>query len=155
VLLDGSAVQLALAPDQRRRARHYRIGPAQRALDDPSYVHEQHSFDGNGLRPYAPVHLRLQGTLGGDMVAGWIRRTRIEGDSWDLPDVPLGEELEAYRIRVLRGQTLLREATVAAPQWAYAAAVQVADGVQPGDVLEVAQLSARYGAGPAARRVLA
>ncbi|WP_417472002.1 baseplate multidomain protein megatron [Leisingera sp.] len=155
VLLDGSAVQLALAPDQRRRARHYRIGPAQRALEDPSYVHEQHSFDGNGLRPYAPVHLRLQGALGGDMVAGWIRRTRIEGDSWDLPDVPLGEELEAYRIRVLRGETLLREATVAAPQWTYAAAAQVADGVQPGDVLEVAQLSARYGAGPAARRVLA
>lgn len=155
VLLDGSAVQLALAPEQRRRARHYRIGPAQRGFDDPSYVHEQHSFDGNGLRPYAPVHLRAEGALGGDLATSWIRRSRIEGDSWDLPEVPLGEDLEAYRIRVLHGATVLREETVATPQWTYGAAAQEQDGVQAGDVLEVAQLSARFGAGPAAQRVLA
>ncbi|KIC08355.1 phage host specificity protein [Leisingera sp. ANG-M1] len=154
VLLDGTPVQMELAPEQRRRLRHYRIGPARRALDDPSFVHLQESFDGIGLRPYAPVHLRVAGELGADIEVSWIRRTRIEGDSWDLAEVPLGEEVEAYRIRVMRGTTVLREETAAAPQWSYSAAGQAADGVLAGDVLEVAQLSARYGAGPAARAAL-
>ncbi|CUI00997.1 baseplate multidomain protein megatron [Leisingera aquaemixtae] len=154
VLLDGTPVQLELAPEQRRRLRHYRIGPARRALEDPSYVHRQESFEGIGLRPYAPVHLRLSGALGEDIAAAWVRRTRIEGDSWDLDEVPLGEETESYRIRVMRGTAVLREETVAAPGWAYPAAAQAADGVQAGDVLDVAQRSARYGAGPAVRAVL-
>lgn len=154
VLLDGTPVQMELAPEQRRRVRHYRIGPARRALDDPSYVHRRESFDGNGLRPYAPVHLRLSGALGDDLAAAWIRRTRIEGHSWDLDEVPLGEEAEAYRIRVMRGGTVLREETSGTPAWSYPAAAQAADGVEAGDVLEVAQRSARFGAGPAARIVL-
>ncbi|AHD00847.1 baseplate multidomain protein megatron [Leisingera methylohalidivorans] len=154
VLLDGSPVQMELAPEQRRRLRHYRIGPARRALEDPSYVHLQESFDGIGLRPYAPVHLRLDGALGADISAAWIRRTRIEGDSWELEDVPLGEEVESYRIRVMRGGTVLREAAAATPEWSYPAAAQAEDGVLAGDILEVAQRSARFGAGPAARAVL-
>ena len=151
VLLDGTPVQMELAPEQRRRVRHYRIGPARRALEDPSYVHLHESFEGIGLRPYAPVHLRLSGVLGEDIAASWIRRTRIEGDSWELEEVPLGEELESYRIRVMRGATVLREETAAAPDWTYPAAAQAADGVQAGDILEVAQRSARFGAGPAAK----
>ncbi|UWQ43003.1 glycoside hydrolase/phage tail family protein [Leisingera aquaemixtae] len=154
VLLDGTPVQLELAPEQRRRVRHYRIGPARRALEDPSYVHRQESFEGIALRPYAPVHLRLSGVLGEDIAAAWVRRTRVEGDSWDLDEVPLGEETESYRIRVMRGTAVLREETVAAPGWTYPAAAQAADGVQAGDVLEVAQRSARFGAGPAVRGVL-
>ncbi|MEX0301010.1 MAG: glycoside hydrolase/phage tail family protein [Leisingera sp.] len=155
VLLDGSPVQMELAPEQRRRVRNYRIGPARRSLDDPSFVHLQESFDGNGLRPYAPVHLRLSGMLGGDVAVSWVRRTRIEGDSWDLPEVPLGEETEIYRIRVMQGAAVLREEVSGTPQWAYPAAAQAADGVQAGDTLEVSQLSARYGGGPAARAELA
>ncbi|UWQ60099.1 glycoside hydrolase/phage tail family protein [Leisingera caerulea] len=151
VLLDGTQVQMELAPEQRRRLRHYRIGPARRALEDPSYVHLQESFEGIGLRPYTPVHLRLSGALGEDIAASWIRRTRIEGDSWELEEVPLGEEIESYRIRVMRGATVLREETAAAPDWTYPAAAQAADGVQAGDILEVAQRSARFGAGPAAK----
>ena len=154
VLLDGTPVQMELAPEQRRRLRHYRIGPARRGLEDPSYLHLQESFEGNGLRPYAPVHLRLNGALGNGISASWIRRTRIEGDTWELEEVPLGEEIEAYRIRVMQGASVLREETAATPAWSYPAAAQAADGVQPGDVLEVAQRSARFGAGPAARVVL-
>ncbi|MDC0656501.1 glycoside hydrolase/phage tail family protein [Leisingera sp. SS27] len=154
VLLDGSAVQMSLSPEQRRRLRHYRIGPARRGLEDPSYLHLQESFEGVGLRPYAPVHLRLSGALGQDVSADWIRRTRIEGDSWELDEVPLGEEIESYRIRVMRGATVLREETSATPAWAYPAGAQALDGVQAGDVLEVAQRSARFGAGAAAEVVL-
>ncbi len=154
VLLDGSFPQLELSLDQRRMARHYRIGPARRGYEDPSYLHRVESFDGNGLRPYAPVHLRLNGALGTDIYISWIRRSRIEGDSWDLAEIPLGEAREAYRIRILRGVTVLREAEVATAAWIYTASAQSADGCQPGDRVEIAQVSDRYGAGFARFRVL-
>ena len=154
VLLDGSAVQPDLSPVQRRITHHYHIGPARRGYDDPSYVHLVEAFDGNGLRPYSPVHLNQSGALGGDLSVSWIRRTRIEGDSWDLAEVPLGEESETYRIRVLRGTTLLGEYFTSTPTWPYTAGAQIADGAISGDQIEVAQISARYGAGLAGRLVL-
>ena len=155
VFLDGAAVQPDLTPVQRRIARHYRIGPARRSYDDPSYVHQIAAFDGNGLRPYSPVHLTQSGALGGEVALNWIRRTRIEGDSWDLAEVPIGEETERYRIRVLRGLTLLGEYTVSDTGWTYSVSDQLGNGVVAGDQIEVAQLSARYGAGLAGRLVLA
>ncbi|WP_297341800.1 phage tail protein, partial [Pseudophaeobacter sp.] len=155
VLLDGSFSQLELSLAQRRMARHYRIGPARRGYDDPSYIHQVEAFDGNGLRPYAPVHLRLSGGLGSDISVRWIRRSRVEGDSWDLAEIPLGEAREAYRIRILRGTTLLREQEVSAPVWTYSLSDQSTDAALSGDIIEVAQLSDRYGAGFAARMPIA
>jgi GTA TIM-barrel-like domain/Putative phage tail protein len=154
VLLDATLTQLELTTAQRRLARHYRIGPARRGYDDPSYLYRVKAFDGNGLRPYAPVHLRLTGALGDDIAASWIRRSRIEGDSWDLEEIPLGEAQEAYRIRILRGETVLRELIVSTAYWTYTASAQSADGAMADDLFEVAQLSERYGAGFAARRGL-
>ncbi len=76
-----------------------------------------------------------------------MRRTRIDGDSWTGVEVPLGEEREAYLLRVLRNGEVLREVDVATPAWTYTAAMRAADG--PGPVtVEVAQLSDRWGPGP-------
>ncbi|MCR8546576.1 glycoside hydrolase/phage tail family protein [Salipiger sp. P9] len=147
VALDGTPQQIALAAALRRQQRHYRIGPARRPYDDPAYVHEVHAFDGNGLRPYRPVHLRASES-GGIVSLSWVRRTRIDGDDWTLEEVPLGEESEAYQLRVMQGETLLRSAQVAQPSWSYDPAL---DGISGVYAIEVAQISARYGAGPFAR----
>jgi len=151
VLMNGTPAQIDMAARLRRVAQHYRIGPARRSLDDPSFVSQVQAFDGNGLRPYAPVHLRADVLGSGDVALTWIRRTRIDGDGWDTPDVPLGEDVESYRVRVLRDGAVLREQVVGAPAWTYGAAEQAADAALGVIVLEVAQLSARYGAGLAAR----
>ncbi|NDW47590.1 glycoside hydrolase/phage tail family protein [Ruegeria sp. PrR005] len=146
VLIDPRVVQIGLSSSQRRVARHYRIGPARRGYDDPFYTHLVEAFDGIGLRPYAPAHLRVSET-GGDLAARWIRRTRIDGDDWTMPEVPLGEESESYLVRVSKDGTVLREQTITLPEWAYPAAQQGADGaVRPFDV-SVAQISARFGPG--------
>ncbi len=154
VLLNGVPEQIGLSPSQLRIARHYRIGPASRPASDPSYVHRVEAFNGNGLRPYAPAHLCAVRSGGGDLVLNWIRRTRIDGYSWDLAEVPLGEESESYLMRVRQGAVVLREVTLGAPGWSYAAAEQVADGAIAGDVIEVAQVSARYGPGLFAQVVI-
>ena len=85
--------------------------------------------------------------LGAAIRFDWIRRTRVDGDDWTAPDVPLGEDSESYLLRVISNTTVLREEVLATPSWTYDLAAQRADGVAPGDRVEVAQLSARYGAG--------
>ena len=84
----------------------------------------------------------------------WIRRTRIGGDRWDTPEVPLAEESERYLLRVMRGAQVLREVTLERSNWVYQQAARVADGADAGKRIEVAQLSASFGAGTFATRHL-
>lgn len=148
VLMDGTPAQIDLASKQRRIARHFRIGPAWRGYDDPSYTHLVEAFDGNGLRPYAPCHLQAVMTNGADIQFRWVRRTRIDGDVWELPDVPLGEDAESYVVRVRKGGKIVREDMAMASAWTYARSLQHSDGAVLPLQFEVAQVSARYGTGP-------
>ncbi|HBV55894.1 MAG TPA: hypothetical protein DEF12_12800 [Rhodobacteraceae bacterium] len=150
VLLDQSVEQIPFASGDRGVQRNYRIGPARRAIDDPTYVAQAHAFRGQGLRPLSPVHLRLTPSSAGHDLT-WIRRTRIDGDTWDGFDVPLGEENELYRVRVRNGSTILREAITSEPRWSYTTADRTTDAPPIGAELEVTQISARYGAGASAR----
>ena len=153
VLMNGQPVQIALASAQRRLERHYRVGPAQRPYDDPTYTHRVEAFDGNGLRPYRPAHLSAKIT-GGDVTARWVRRTRVDGDAWELVEVPLGEDTESYVIRVMQGSTVVREDYASVPEWTYTASAQTVDGITGAYEIAVAQISARYGPGPFARVAL-
>lgn len=146
VLLNAAVPQIDLAASLRGIAQNYRIGPAARGYDDPSYVHLVEAFAGVGLRPYAPCHLAAAGS--GDISVRWVRRTRIDGDSWAGLDVPLGEASESYLVRVLTGAGIVREETVGGPGWTYPAAARAADGVSGDYRFAVAQLSDRFGAGP-------
>jgi hypothetical protein len=154
VLLDGTPKQIELSPNLRRVAQHFRIGPAGRGYDDPSYQHVEEAFDGNGLRPFSPCHLRADLQISGDAQLRWIRRTRIGGDGWEAAEVPLGEDSESYLVQVRKNGAPLRQEIVTEPSWTYSAAAQSADGaVRPFEV-RVAQLSAVYGAGLAATVVV-
>lgn len=155
VRLDGSARQITLPEAKRGLARYYRIGPVERAIDDPSYRGARIAFDGLGLRPLSPVHLRLDGAAGQDRRLTWIRRTRIGGDRWDGPEVPLGEEAERYVVRVVQGEVVVREQTVETPAWTYDAAAQMADGISGAFELRVTQVSGLFGEGAAARLAVA
>ncbi len=149
VAVTPALVQPDLSDAARGLVRHWRIGPAQRALDDPSFIHRAEAFAGIGLRPYAPVHLRQRRLPDDTIRFVWVRRTRIGGDGWDAPEVPLGEDSEAYLVRVRDAQgAVRREVFASAPQWDYAAAERAADGVAPPWRLAVAQVSQRFGAGP-------
>ena len=151
VLLNGLPEQISLSRNLRRVAQTYRIGSASRAISDPSYVQMTEAFDGNGLRPYAPAHLNLDMTPDGAVVLGWIRRTRVDGDGWDVAEVPLGEEREMYLVRVLKDGVIIREETVTDPLWIYPLSAQAADGLTGAYSLEVRQISAVYGPGLPAR----
>jgi hypothetical protein len=130
----------------RGQARHYRIGPADKSYDHPAYRHEVHAFQGFGLCPYAPVHLVAR-VIEGDVAFSWVRRARVDADSWDLSDIPLGEAREAYQVRVVQGDQVMRVSEVTTPAWIYTAAMRAADGVVGEVSFEVAQISDRFGPG--------
>jgi hypothetical protein len=151
VLLDRAVGQIDLPLVARGLDRHYRVGAAERGYDDASVVHSVRAFEGVGLRPYSPAHLRAVMLGDGGLGLSWIRRTRIDGDGWQYGDVPLGEDREAYLVRVLVGGAVIREVTVDAPGWTYSGANRTLDGALAGCELRVAQVSDRFGPGPFAK----
>ena len=144
VLLDASVPQVPLAESARGVARTWRYGPAARPASDPSFTEVTAAFRGVGLRPYPVAHLARTGPHS----VGWIRRTRIGGDSWDGLEVPLGEAREQYLVRVVAGAEELRSTTVTFPAFTYGAAERGADGVTGAYRIEVAQVSEVFGPGP-------
>lgn len=146
VLIDEASQQIEAFASARNLARHYRIGPASRPYDDPSYEHVIEAFPGIGLRPLSPVHLKSNRTATG-IAFEWTRRTRIDGDSWEGVDVPLGESVEQYRVRVMVNGAIHREDITAAPTWVYSDAMRANDGVSGDFEMQVAQVSEVFGAG--------
>ncbi|WP_353142236.1 glycoside hydrolase/phage tail family protein [Paracoccus sp. (in: a-proteobacteria)] len=149
VVLDGAVGQVELAPSARNQLRHWRIGPATRGPEDPSYHHIAAAFRGAGLRPLSPCHLRVAGR-----VVTWTRRTRVQGDGWDGTDVPLGEAQEQYSARLIRDGQVLAQAVVGEPRWVVPENAWSSAKAGGGFAVEIAQLSDTFGAGPYARRMI-
>ena len=153
VVLDTALRQLNVPTALRGVPVEYRVGPASRPVDHGAYVQFSHVAQAAGLRPYAPAHFKARSDGAGGWTFDWVRRSRVDGDTWALPDVPIGEAYEAYHLRVLSGGEVVREASTSAPGWIYSAAEMAADGVTSFDV-EVAQVSDLYGPGQFTRIVI-
>jgi len=108
------------------------------------------------LTPYAPARLRaVRGTSG--VTFSLLRRARRDGDGWQLIDIPLGEEIEAYELDLLRNGSLVRTLTMTGASVLYAAAQETLDfgAAQSGFDIQVFQMSAAVGRGfPFTARVL-
>jgi hypothetical protein len=152
VLLDAAVSQVDVASSNRGLERHWRVGPARRAVDDNSYVEKVVAFQGIGLRPYSPVHLRSSHDGTGRDVT-WIRRSRIDADTWDGVDVPLGEASEQYILRIVDATIIRREEVLSSASftYTYTDAQRASDGTLADYSIEVAQVSERFGAGPYTR----
>ncbi|SEW04564.1 Putative phage tail protein [Cognatiyoonia koreensis] len=148
VVMNGTPEQITVPTISRGQPRHYRFGPLKRPLDDPSFRHVIHQFDGVGYRPYRVSHLKAA-QIGTGTAFSWIRRTRIDGDIWGQGDVPLGEDAEQYRIEVQESGVIRRTETVSDPNWTYSDAQRQADIGSADYNLRVSQISTRYGPGPA------
>jgi hypothetical protein len=80
---------------------------------------------GASLRPLSPAHLWVE--EGADTVIRWVRRSR-DGWRWDdFVDVPLGEEVERYRLILTPNFGPPRISEITEPHWTYAATDRAAD----------------------------
>ena len=148
VVMNGKPKQITIPSASRGLERHYRYGPAKQSISANSFRHVVHAFKGNGYRPYPVTHLRQQ-EAGTTHAFSWIRATRIDGDFWGNNDVPLGEESEHYQVTIVQDGLVKRQTTTTQPFWAYENAARQSDLVAGQYQVSVAQISARFGAGPA------
>ena len=148
VVLDGATVALTSDLADLGRTRRYRVGPARDDVGDATMVEFETVITGEALLPLSPVRPKAQRT-GAGIAISWLRRTRIDGDSWELAEVPLGEESERYELGILDDEDVLRTQIVNAPEWFYPAAQELADfgSLQPNIALSLRQLSTTVGRG--------
>ncbi len=149
VFLGAALSQVNLTDADRGLERYFRVGPTNQAVSDKTYSTRTDTFDLIALRPLSPVHLTAR-RVGSDLNVNWIRRTRIDGDTWLGMDVPLGEASELYEVIVTAAGTEVRRETVTMTQWVYTDAMRTSDGVSGQIGIAVSQVSERFGAGPAA-----
>lgn len=147
VLLDSAVTPVGLRSGERGLALAWRYGPVSKPVGDRYFGVQTVAGGIVASTPLAPVHLQAGITADGAVAVRWIRRTRIDGDSWQGLDVPLGEEREAYRVRLVDASgTVLSEAEVGQPF----ASVAPPPGATPGTI-EIAQISQSAGPGYPAR----
>lgn len=149
VLLNSSVERLEIDAGELGLHLTYRTGPASLSVGDAAFYQSSFIAEGRGLRPLSPVHLRAKRMVSGDINITWLRRTRIDGDSWEFVDVPLGEEFESYRTDIWNGPTILRQMQTTSAELLYTLADQISDfGQTPLTLdLSIQQISATYGAG--------
>jgi len=156
-----TAPYLPLAPSARDTVIDVRFGSAYKALeDDTAYLETSFRHEAMAKKPYAPVHLKARWHLStsNDIALSWVRRTRFEGDPWELASVPLNEETESYELEIMDGSTVVREVTdLASPAYTYTEAMQIADfgAVQTDQIkIRVYQMSATVGRGIKAEEII-
>jgi len=112
--------------------------------------------NGEGLRPFSPVHVSGYRDGSGDVLISWIRRSRFGQELTSGTDVPLGEETEAYDIEVYDGSVVTREVTVNVQNWTYTEADQITDfgSAQAAVTIRIYQISATVGRGRPAEAVV-
>jgi len=146
--LDGTLATVASGLSALGRSSIYRVGPAGGDHGGAMVSEVSATVSGAALLPLAPVHLDARRTAAGIAIS-FIRRTRVDGDSWDVVEVPLGEASEAYRVEILSGSTAVRTFETSTPQVTYSTAAELADfgAAQASLTVRVRQVSATVGPG--------
>lgn len=143
VLVDEALVRAEAGLAERGLPLIWRAAPAGGPAAGPAMAQVEAAWRGVALRPWSPAHLKAK-TVGGDTRLSWIRRTRVGGDGWE-GEVPLAEAVEAWRVEILDGETVVRTVETAKPGFVWTVAMRASD--LPGGAAGL--LSARVSQGSA------
>lgn len=147
-ILDEALVPLAAGVSQIGAPTQWRAVAAGRDPADPRAAQITLTPSAAALAPYAPARVLARRGAGG-VTIGFTRRGRRDADSWELAEIPLGEEREAYRVEIYAGAVLRRALDVTTPSALYAGADELADfgAAQTSLSLRLAQIGAATGPG--------
>lgn len=149
IVLDESVLPAGLRKSESGLTLNWRAGPSSKEFSDDYFQTRSATGGSRALQPLAPVHLRQKRQPNGDIIFQWIRRGRIDADSWMGEDILLGEVAEKYQVELWRGQELLHKTDMVQPSFSYTKIMQQNDLSQSGDELrlQVAQISQAIGKG--------
>jgi hypothetical protein len=156
VRLDEAVTTLATDLSDIGRPLPLQIIPIRGANDPAAILTYTLTPTGLALKPLAPVGLSARRSASGIEI-NFIRRTRTNGDNWELLDVPLNEASEAYEVEILQGNVVKRILQSTESKALYASADELADfqTAQSSLSLRVMQISQTIGRGRPAAAVLA
>ncbi len=155
VLLNAALAQPSMITSEAGQGSTWRIGPPQLDYGNTAYGEVTYPGGLKALRPLAPTYLQMKKDPAGLLIS-WIRRTRVDGDSWELAEVPLSEATEMYRLDIVKLGGVVRSAQITQPSYLYASA-DIATDFGPGPITltaRVSQTSAVFGQGPILERTM-
>jgi hypothetical protein len=126
VLLDDAVIPLSTEVSDIGQQHVYRIGPADHDHSAQSYTQVETSAGFLALKPYTPVRAVARRTPSGIEIS-FLRRGRLESDSWEPVDIRLGEEREFYEADIFDGTSLLRTLRASSSDLLYAATDEISD----------------------------
>lgn len=153
VLLNDAVSPAGLKPQEAGLELNWRVGCSGEEFSDQFYSTKTKPGGLRARQPLSPVHIRTSMRANGDIDIGWIRRGRIDADSWLSSEIPLGEDREVYHIEILFEERVIRSLEVTASNWTYSASERLKDLGNSSVVFDftVAMVSASVGAGHEAR----
>jgi len=101
LVLDQSIIPVELDPLEIGLVQNWRTGPARDPVNASSYEMLSHANNRRSGRMLTPVHLRSKQNSDGEIYFSWIRRSRIQADSWENAEVPLDANSELYQLNIL------------------------------------------------------
>jgi hypothetical protein len=156
ILLDEGVKPAGLKTQEASLELYWRIGASGEDFSD-QFFHTVSKAGGlRALLPLEPVHVRSRTDSNGDINISWIRRGRVDADSWLAAEIPVGEEREAYRIEIRKDERLLRSADVDSTNWSYTKAQRLSDfdSLDAEFDFSVAMISAVVGPGRRAHKII-
>lgn len=154
ILLNQAIYPLELKDSEIGIVQYWRAGPARDTVSAATYTNITHQHNQRSARLFSPVHLRAQKATDNSYAISWVRRGRINSDSWDGADIPLDSIKERYLIKISDfAGTLKREAVSSTASFAYEKQMYDADfgGENTHFQIEVAQLNDEGLAGASAK----
>ncbi len=156
VRLDEAVTTLATGLSDIGRPLPLQIIPLRGANDPAAILTHTLTPKGLALKPLSPVGLSARRIASGIEIS-FIRRTRMNGDNWELLEVPLNEAVEAYEVEILQGSVVKRTLLTTETRALYANADELADfqSAQTSVSVRVMQISQTIGRGRPAAGVFA
>jgi hypothetical protein len=146
IFLDKYLTPLNEGVENYNRPVTYRLVPFGHDAGDVSVATFDHTASSVALKPFAPQHLKAERKALGIEIS-FIRRTRLEGDSWEVVEVPLGEASESYVLEVLNGLSVVRTLNLTTETTLYTDEITDFGVAQTSLTLRVRQQSATVGDG--------
>jgi Putative phage tail protein len=107
--------------------------------------------EGRAIKPFSPVHGKVEQSVNGDLWVSWIRRSRIGAGWQDFVDIPNPEGDVSFEVSVLKNGVVIFAENVADTQFTASAAQLSAWGAESNDLLafKIAQIG-RFSRSPMA-----
>jgi len=144
VLLNAAVLPLEVSDSEVGISQNWRIGPVNNGLNSEAFTTMEVSNNARSRKMFSPAHLKAELNEDSSLLFTWIRRGRLNSDSWDGSDIPLDADKERYILTISKPDgSIVRELIVAEPQYLYSSQMQTSDlGNASHDFLiTVAQLS--------------